>query len=160
MPNFLLNDGYFRSETKNDQTIALLSKKTSKRSVSPVSCTFEKFWQKIHTKSPTLSLNDQKTWAKFLHSRETPQNCSCEHFESSSDILASIFSIIVQNFLLRIRKWFKKTIFLQTFSSIFFRISRLFPWYPDFFVKNKQNCSNSKTVDQIQHFFKKIYFSS
>ena len=46
-------------------------KETSKRSAATVGCTFKKFWQKIHTKSPIFSLNDQKTWAKFLHSKET-----------------------------------------------------------------------------------------
>ena len=70
---FFPKDGIFRSETENDQTNTLLSKKkkTSKRFPATVGCTFETFWQKIHTKSPILSLNDQKTWAKFLHSKET-----------------------------------------------------------------------------------------
>ena len=58
-------------DRKRSNKYSSLQKKTSKRSVSPVGCTFESFWQKIHTKSPILSLNDQKTWAKFLHSRET-----------------------------------------------------------------------------------------
>ena len=70
MPIFVPNDGYFRSETKTTKQLLFFPKKLSKRSVSPVGCTFEKFWQKIHTKSPILSLNDQKTWAKFLQSKE------------------------------------------------------------------------------------------
>ena len=45
LPNaivFLPKNGYFRSDTKNGQTITLLSKKTSKRSAATVGCSFEK----------------------------------------------------------------------------------------------------------------------
>ena len=68
---FLQKYGYFRSDTENDQTIILPPKKTSKHSAAPVGCSFEKKFQKLHAKGPIISLNDQKTWGKFLHSRET-----------------------------------------------------------------------------------------
>ena len=71
MPIFLPNDGYFRSETKTTKQLLFFPKKTSKRSVSPVGCTFEKFWQKIHAKIQLIPLKFQKNWAKFLHSKET-----------------------------------------------------------------------------------------
>ena len=71
MPNFLPNDGCFAQIPKTIKQLLFFPKKTSKRSASPVGYTFEKFWQKIYTKSPLLSLNDQKNWAKFLHSKET-----------------------------------------------------------------------------------------
>ena len=31
---------------------------------------FWEIWQKIHAKNSIISLNDQKSWAKFLHSKE------------------------------------------------------------------------------------------
>ena len=81
---------------------------------------FWEIWQNIHAKSSIISLNDQKPWAKFLHSKETSQKCSSEHFEWNFDNHASTFCLIVQTFLLEIRKWFKKTIFPQFFSANFF----------------------------------------
>ena len=47
---FLPKDGYYRSETENDQTITLLSKKTSKPSAAPVGCSFEKIFKKFTPK--------------------------------------------------------------------------------------------------------------
>ena len=47
---FLPKDGYYRSETENDQTITLHSKKTSKPSAAPVGCSFEKFHKKFTLK--------------------------------------------------------------------------------------------------------------
>ena len=74
MPIFLPNDGYFRSETKTTKQLVFFSKKkTSKRSVSPVGCTFEKIWQKIHAKSPILSLNDQKLEQSFFIPKKRPK---------------------------------------------------------------------------------------
>ena len=68
----LQKDGYFRSETGNDQTII---PPPPKKNLKTFRCTRRlQFWkkcQKIHAKSPINSLNVQKTWAKFLHSRET-----------------------------------------------------------------------------------------
>ena len=68
---FLSKDGFFHSETENDQTNTLLSKKHIKTFRCNRRLQFWENWQKIHTKSPILSLNDQKTWAKFIHSKET-----------------------------------------------------------------------------------------
>ena len=68
---FLSKDGFFRSETENDQTNTLLSKKIIKTFRCNRRLQFCENWQKIHTKSPILSLNDQKNWAKFLHSKKT-----------------------------------------------------------------------------------------
>ena len=76
-------------------------------------------WQKVHAKNPIISLNEQKTWAKFLHSRETSRNCSSEHFESSFDNPASNFNLIVQTFLLEVRRYFKKRFFYKFFPPIF-----------------------------------------
>ena len=125
----------FAQRPKTIKQLLFFPKKTSKRSVYPVGCTFEKFWQKIHIKSPIIPLEFQKIWAKFLHSKEASQNCSSEHFESSFQSPAGIICLILQNFLLGVRKWFKKINFSTNFFLLFFRISRLFPWYPDFFVK-------------------------
>ena len=47
---FLPKDGYYRSETENDQTITLHSKKTSKPSAAPAGCSFEKHHKKITLK--------------------------------------------------------------------------------------------------------------
>ena len=80
---------------------------------------FWEIWQNIHAKSSIISLNDQNPWAKFLHSKEMSQKCSSEHFEWNFDNHASIFCLIVQTFLLEIRKGFKKTIFPQFFSDKF-----------------------------------------
>ena len=71
LPEFFLSKvGYFRSETENNQTITILSKKTQN-----VRCTHRlqlwEIWQKKQAKIPKISLNDQKLWAKFLHSKET-----------------------------------------------------------------------------------------
>ena len=48
--NFLPKYGNFRSETKNDQGITLLSKRASKRSAAPVGCSFENFDKKFSAK--------------------------------------------------------------------------------------------------------------
>ena len=48
--NFLPKYGNFRSETKNDQRITLLSKRASKRSAAPVGCSFENFDKKFSAK--------------------------------------------------------------------------------------------------------------
>ena len=78
----------------------------------------------------------------------------------SFDNPASIFRLIVQTFLLEIRKRFKKKYFSTFFFiQIFFCISRLFLWHPDYLLSiDKKNCSNSKTEGQITLFFKKILF--
>ena len=60
-----------RPKTIKQLLFTLLSKKTLKRSAAPIGCSFEKFDKKIHTRSPIIALNDQKTWAEFLHSKET-----------------------------------------------------------------------------------------
>ena len=73
MPIFVPNDGYFRSETKTTKQLLFFPKKLSKRSVSPVGCTFEKFWQKIHAKSPIVSLNDQKLEQSFFIPKKRPK---------------------------------------------------------------------------------------
>ena len=48
--NFLPKYGNFRSETKNDQRITLLSKRASKQSAARVGCSFEKFDKKFTPK--------------------------------------------------------------------------------------------------------------
>ena len=48
--NFLLKYGNFRSETKNDQRITLLSKRASEQSAARVGCSFEKFDKKFTPK--------------------------------------------------------------------------------------------------------------
>ena len=68
---FLLKAGYFRSETENPPTITILSKKTFKRSAGHVGCNFDKVAKFFDTKSGISSLNDQKAWAKLLHSKGT-----------------------------------------------------------------------------------------
>ena len=68
---FLQKDGYFRSETENDQTIIPPPKKNLKTFRCIRRLQFWKKFQKLHAKGPIISLNDQKTWGKFLHSRET-----------------------------------------------------------------------------------------
>ena len=68
---FLPKDGYFRWETENDHTITLLSKKNLKTFRCTRRLQFWEVWQKIHAKSPIISLNEQKIWAKFLHCKET-----------------------------------------------------------------------------------------
>ena len=47
--------GYFRSETKNDQRITLLSKGALKRSAAPVGFSFEKFDKTSHQKFNTFA---------------------------------------------------------------------------------------------------------
>ena len=117
---FLPKDGYYCSETENDQTITLLSKKKPQNlPLHPLAAVLKNF-QKIHAKGLISSLNDQKTWAKFLHSRETSQNCSSEHIESCFDNPAIIFSLIVQTFLLEVRRCFKKQFFYKFFPPSFF----------------------------------------
>ena len=68
---FLPKDSYFRWETEKDQTITLLSKKKLKTFRCTRRLQFWEVWQKIHAKSPIISLNEQKIWTKFLHSKET-----------------------------------------------------------------------------------------
>ena len=48
--NFLPKYGNFRSETKNDQTITLLSKRAPKHSAARVGCSFEQFDKKFTPK--------------------------------------------------------------------------------------------------------------
>ena len=48
--NFLPKYGKFRSETKNDQRILLLSNRASKQSAARVGCSFEKFDKKFTPK--------------------------------------------------------------------------------------------------------------
>ena len=98
------------------------SKKTFKRFVGHVGCNFDKFDKIFTHKSPIISLNDQKSWIKFLHSKEASENCSAEHVERSFDNPASFIQPIIQTSLLEVRKWFEKTIFLQIFSSNFFSV--------------------------------------
>ena len=89
---FLPKDGFFSlRDWKRSNKYSSLQKKTLKLSAAPVGCSFEQFWQKIHTKSPIISLNDQTTWSKFLHLKETSWNCSLEHFECSCDNPAGFF---------------------------------------------------------------------
>ena len=121
---------------------------------------FWEIWQNIHAKSSIISLNDQKPWAKFLHSKETSQKCSSEHFEWNFDNHASIFCLIVQTFLLEVRRSFKKQFFNKFFPPTFFCISILFLWHPDYFLSvDKKSCSNSKTDEQTNFFLKKYFFS-
>ena len=52
------------------------------------------FWQscqKIQRKSPIISLNEQKAWAKFFPSKEASQKCSPENVECSFDNPTSVF---------------------------------------------------------------------
>ena len=150
-------DGYFRSETENVQTITLPSKKTSKPSAGPVGCSFEKNCLKNHAKSPINSLNDQKRWAKFFHSRETSKNCSSEHFGSSFDNPESIFCLFVQTFLLEVRRYFKKRFFYKFLPPIFFSVLVGCFFETLFFLsKDRKTCSNSKTDKQIQLFLEKL----
>ena len=96
------------------------SKKIFKRSAGHVGCNFDKVIKLFDTKNGIISLNKQKALAKLLLSKETSLNCTSEHVERSFDNPASIFCVIVQIFLLEVRRWIKKTIFLQIFPPIFF----------------------------------------
>ena len=155
-------DGYFRSETDNDQTISFLSKKNLKT----FRCTCRlQFWensQKINVKSPIYSLNDQKTWAKFLHSRETSKKCSSEHFESSFAILR-VFLFTCSNFSGRSPKMIYRNDFSTNFFLLFFVLVGCFLDTLTFFLsKDKkkllklQNRWTNLTFPRKKTFFQKM----
>ena len=151
-------DGFFRSVTENDQTITLLSKKILERFRCNRRLQFWEIRQKYHAKSPIILLNDQNTWAEFVQSKETFKKCSVEQRESGFDNAASIFCLIVQTFLLQVRKWVKKQFFYKFLPPSFFCNIRLFLWHPDFFVNRLKICSNSKTDEQKKLCFKNFSF--
>ena len=114
-------DGFFSlRDRKRSNKYSPLRKKTSKLSAAPVGCSFEKFWRKIHTKSPIISFNDQETWSKFLHSKKKrPEIVPLNSFNVVLTILRVSFSRVVQTFLLEVQKWFKKTKFTNFILQFF-----------------------------------------
>ena len=148
--SFLLKAGYFRSETENAPTITFPSKKNIQ--------TFRwtrrlQFWQSCQTfwhQKWNNFAQRPKSLSKASSFQRNVLKCSSEHFERSFEKSANFLHLIVQISLLEVQKLIKKTIFLQSSPPIFFCISRLFLWHPDFFCqKTIKNCSNSKTDEQI-----------
>ena len=133
----------------NNYSLVFSPEKTLKSSAAPSHrLQFYEIWQKNHAKSPIISPNDQKTWADFLHSEETFENCSVEHRESGFDNAASNFCLIVQTFCSKSESELKNifsTIFFPQFFSV---ILGCFFDTLTFFVNSLKNCSNSKTDEQ------------
>ena len=102
---FLSKVGYFRSETENNQTITLLSKKTQN-----VRCTHRlqlwEIWQKSSSPNSNNFAQRPKTLSRISSFQRNVLKCSSEHFESSFDNPASIFSLFVQIFLLEVQRGF------------------------------------------------------
>ena len=65
--------GYFRSGSKNDQRITLLSKRASKRSAVPVGCSFENFDKKFTAKGPYFCSTTKNLEQSFFMRKKRPK---------------------------------------------------------------------------------------
>ena len=70
---FLPKYGYFRSGSKNDQRITLLSKRASKRSAVPVGCSFENFDKKFTAKGPYFCSTTKNLEQSFFMRKKRPK---------------------------------------------------------------------------------------
>ena len=118
---FLPKYGNFRSETENDQTISLLSKKTSKPSAAPVGCSFEKVFKKFTPKVQLVRSTTKKLEQSFFIRKKRPENVPLNTLNVVLTILRVSFVWLFKFFCSKSQKWFeKKKIFHDSFGPNFF----------------------------------------
>ena len=123
----------------NNYSLVFSPKKTSKRSAAPAPrLQFQESWQKNSRQKSNNFAQRPKNLSRVIHSEDTFKNCSVEHRECGFDIAASNFCLIVQTFLLQVRKWIEKQFFYKFPPLIFFCNIRLLLCHPDFFQQTKE----------------------
>ena len=136
---------FFRSDTENDQTNNLFSKKTSKRSAATVGCSFEKIDIKFTPKIQYFCSTTKKLEQSLFIPKKRPKIVPLNTLKVVLTILRVFFLYLFKIFCSESESDLKKRFIYKLFPPFFSVLVGCFLDTLTFLSKDEQKCSNSKT---------------